>query len=189
MKPAMGRMEFFKEGLKNLKTIGTVTPSSKYLCAKMVGLSDLIGSKCIVELGAGDGVMTSHILKRMPAGAMLFAFEINPKFCELMREIDDPRLIVVEDSAEHLAKYINDHGFEQIDVVFSALPFVVLPDEVSQSIVQSCYDFLKPLGQFFQVHYSLLEKNLYKRIFGNVNVSFQLLNIPPAFILTCSKII
>ncbi len=185
----MGRMDFFKEGLKNLKTIGTVTPSSKYLCAKMVGMSDLSGAKCIVELGAGDGVMTSHILEKMPADAMLFAFEINPKFCELMRAINDPRLVVVEDSAEHLVKYIQEHGFTQIDVVFSALPFVVLPDEVSQSIVQSCYDFLKPLGQYFQVHYSLLEKQLYKRIFGNVNVTFQLLNIPPAFILTCSKII
>lgn len=182
-------IEFFKEGMKNLKTIGTVTPSSKFLCEKMVGLSDLMGAKCIVELGAGDGVMTSHILKRMPADAMLFAFEINPRFCEKMREINDPRLVVVEDSAEHLVKYLKQYGFHQIDVVFSALPFVVLPDEVSQSIVQSCYDRLKPLGQYFQLHYSLIEKKLYKRIFGNVNVTFHLLNIPPAFILTCSKII
>ncbi len=185
----MKKLEFFKEGLKNLSTIGTVTRSSQHLCAKMVGLSDLDNAKCIVELGAGDGVMTSHILAKMPADAKLFAFEINPRFCEMMRNIDDDRLVVVEDSAEHMVSHIRRHGFEQIDVVFSALPFVVLPEDVSQTIVQNCYDFLKPLGQYFQVHYSLLQKNLYKRIFGNVNVSFHLLNLPPAFILTCSKII
>ena len=185
----MTKFDFFREGLKNLKTIGTVTPSSRYLCAKMVGMSDLRLAKCIVELGAGDGVLTSHILAKMPKDATLFAFEINPRFCELMKGIDDKRLVVIEDSAEHLIKYLQDNGFEQIDVIFSALPFVVLPNDVSQTIVQSCYDFLKPLGQFFQLHYSLIEKNLYKRIFGNVNVTFQLLNLPPAFILTCSKII
>ena len=124
----MGRMEFLKEGLKNLKTIGTVTPSSKYLCAKMVGLSDLMGSKCIVELGAGDGVMTSHILRSMPADAMLFAFEINPKFCELMREIDDPRLIVVEDSAEDYAE--NQQGMPVLPVFKTA----EIPDRVKDQI-------------------------------------------------------
>jgi len=183
----MSTIEFFKEGIKNLKTIGTITRSSKFLCAKIVGLSSLDDAKCIVELGAGDGVMTTHILKDMRKDAKLFAFEINPKFCATMRLINDDRLIVIEDSAEHLEEQLRKHGFEQIDVIFSALPFVVFPDEVAQSIVQNCYDILKPLGQYFQIHYSLLEKNLYKRIFGHVDIKFQLLNIPPAFILTCLK--
>ncbi len=183
----MSTIDFFKEGIKNLKTIGTITRSSKFLCAKIVGLSQMKDAKCIVELGAGDGVMTTHILNSMPADATLFAFEINSKFCDIMRQINDPRLVVVEDSAENLEKHINAHGFKQIDVIFSALPFVVFPDEVAQSIVQTCYDILKPLGQYFQIHYSLLEKNLYKGIFGHVDIKFQLLNLPPAFILSCSK--
>ncbi len=183
----MTKMEFFKEGLKNLKTVGTITRSSKFLCTKIVGMSQLEGTTCVVELGAGDGIMTEHILRALPEDARLFAFEINPNFCRLLQQIDDPRLIVVEDSAEHLKQYTADHGFDQIDVVFSALPLVVLPDEVAQQIVQTCYDSLKPRGQYFQVHYSLLERKRYKRVFGNVNVRFQLLNLPPAFILTCNK--
>ncbi len=183
----MSTIEFFKEGIKNLKTIGTITRSSKFLCAKIVGLSSLENAKCIVELGAGDGVMTTHILDRMPQDAKLFAFEINPKFCATMRLIQDHRLVVVEDSAEHLRAQLRDHGFEEVDVIFSALPFVVFPDEVAQSIVQTCYDKLKPLGQYFQIHYSLLERKLYKKIFGHVDIKFQLLNLPPAFILTCLK--
>ncbi len=182
-------MKFFQEGLKNLNTVGTVTRSSSFLCKKIVKMSELSSAKCIVELGAGDGVMTRHILAKMPADCKLFCFEINEKFCITLRSIQDSRLIVVEDSAERLKDYIEQYGFEQIDVIFSALPFVVLPEEISKSIVQNCYDYLKPLGQFLQVHYSLIQKSLYLRTFGNVDVKFQLLNLPPAFILSCVKII
>jgi len=185
----VSKLKFFKEGLKNLRTIGTVTQSSSYLCKKIVDMSDLSAAKCIVELGAGDGVMTRHILDEMPHDGKLFTFEINDKFCDILRDIEDGRLIVIEDSAEYIKKYINQYGFEEVDVIFSALPFVVLPDDVSKSIVQSCYDYLKPLGQFLQVHYSLVQKKLYKRTFGNVDVKFQFLNLPPAFILSCIKII
>jgi phospholipid N-methyltransferase len=183
----MDKMEFLREGIRNIKTVGTITRSSRFLCSKVVSLSNLDGSKCIVELGAGDGVMTKYILKGMPQDARLFAFEINPKFCERLRSISDPRLCVVEDSAENLEFHLSAHGFSQIDTVFSALPFVVLPHDVANAIVASCYRFLKPFGQYLQIHYSLLEKNLYKDIFGHVDVTFHLLNIPPAFILACYK--
>ncbi len=183
----MNKIDFFKESLKEFRTVGTITRSSKYLCSKVVSLSDLRDAGCIVELGAGDGVMTRYILDKMPKDARLIAFEINPKFCEKLRSIDDVRLIVVEDSAENLEHHLAKHGIQEIDTVFSALPFVVLPDEVSQSIVKSCYTFLKPLGQYLQIHYSLLEKKLYQGIFGRVDVTFHLLNIPPAFILACVK--
>jgi phospholipid N-methyltransferase len=152
-----------------------------------VSLSQLDDAKCIVELGAGDGVMTRHILDKMPSNAILFAFEINPKFCELLQKVKDHRLIIVEDSAENLGAHLNKHGFNQIDTVFSALPFVMLPDEVASSIVRNCHHFLKPLGQFLQIHYSLIEKNLYKRIFSKVDVTFHLLNVPPTFIFACLK--
>ncbi len=183
----MDKMDFLREGIRNLKTVGTITRSSRYLCSKVVSLSRLEGSKCIVELGAGDGVMTKHILKGMPADAKLFAFEINEKFCQKLRVINDPRLFIIEDSAENLGYHLAVHGFSEIDTVFSALPFVMLPDEVANAIVVSCHRFLKPFGQYLQIHYSLLEKNLYKNIFGHVDVTFHLLNIPPAFILACYK--
>ena len=183
----MTKIEFLREGIKNLKTVGTIMRSSRFLCSKVVSLSQLGGAKCIVELGAGDGVMTKHILARMPADAKLFAFEINPRFCELLKNIDDDRLNVIEDSAENLGHHLSENGFSEIDTVFSALPFVVIPDDVATTIVNNCHQFLKPLGQFLQIHYSLLEKDLYKKIFSEVDVTFHLLNIPPTFIFACSK--
>ena len=183
----MDKIQFLREGIKNIKTVGTLTRSSRFLCSKIVSLANLRGSKCIVELGAGDGVMTKHILNNMPEDATLFAFEIHPKFCERLRRIKDPRLHVIHDSAENLKDHLTENGFSQIDTVFSALPFVMLPSALAKRIVSSCHQNLKPLGQYFQIHYSLLEKNLYKNIFGKVEVTFHLLNIPPAFILSCYK--
>ncbi|MBK8502673.1 MAG: methyltransferase domain-containing protein [Saprospiraceae bacterium] len=183
----MDKIQFLREGIRNIRTVGTITRSSRFLCSKVLSLSNLNDSKCIVELGAGDGVMTKYILRAMPSDAILFAFEINPKFCQILRIIKDPRLHVIEDSAENLEHHLDKHGFKQIDTVFSALPFVMLPDHVSNAIVASCHRFLKPLGQYLQIHYSLLEKNLYKSIFGHVDITFHLLNIPPAFILACYK--
>jgi len=172
-----------REGLKNLKTVGTVTRSSRHLCEKAVSFVDFQNAKVIVELGAGDGVITKHILKHMRPDARLLAFEVHPKFCALLRSIGDERLIVVEDSAEHIGRYLSDNNLGEIDDVVSAIPFVALPKEAGQQIVTATRDQMKRGGRYIQVHYSLLMKSLYESVFGNVDVNFVPLNLPPAFLL------
>jgi len=178
---------FLRESLKNLKTVGTITRSSKFLCEHVVRLANLKKARCVVELGAGDGVLTRYILSDLPPGSKLLAFEINKNFCSSLREIHDKRLIIIEDSAERLSYYLALYGFAKVDVIISALPFVVFPDAVSGSIVQSCYDYLEPLGKYVQIQYSLLTKKLYKNVFGNLNIRFELLNLPPAFVFISQK--
>ena len=88
----MKKIAFLKESLKNLKTVGTVTRSSKYACKAMIAPVNFDDANVIVELGAGDGVITEHIIKAMKPGSILLSFEVNPLFCEKIREINDPRL-------------------------------------------------------------------------------------------------
>ena len=54
----------------------------------------------IAELGAGDGVITHHILRSLDPKGKLLAFEVLPQLSEHLHKIEDSRLIVVEDSAE-----------------------------------------------------------------------------------------
>ena len=183
----MKAIEFFREGLKNIKTVGTLTRSSRFLCKRIVDQVDFDRAKVIVELGAGDGVITRHILERMGPDARLLAFEVNEKFCEKLRSIDDDRLQVIEDSAEELGKYLAANGSETVDYVISAIPFVALPKELSLSIIRTCHNYLALGGLYIQVHYSLLVKNLYQTVFGNVNVKWMPLNVPPAFVLISRK--
>lgn len=183
----MSALNFLRESLRNIKTVGTVTRSSAPLCRAAIKPVDFATARHIVELGAGDGVITKHILAKMHPEARLMAFEVNPAFCEEMRTINDARLFVVQDSAELLAEYLQSHHFEALDAVVSAIPFVSLPESLADKIVTLCREALRPGAPFSQVHYTLVRKKVYAGIFGNVKIEFVPVNIPPAFVLTSRK--
>ena len=179
----MKAINFFREGIKNLKTVGTVTRSSRFLCQKAIEPIDFSRADAVVELGAGDGVITHHILNEMKPDARLLAFEVNESFCENLHQIEDARLVVANESAELIGRWLRDMGADKADYVVSAIPFVALPRSLSKKMVSEVKKHLKPGGLFIQVHYSLLMKPLYEEIFGNVDVNFVPLNVPPAFVL------
>lgn len=183
----MKKFDFLVEGLKDLKTVGTITRSSNSLCKNMIKHVNFQDADLIVELGAGDGVITRFILEKMKPDARLLVFEINPRFCTILREIGDERLVVAEASAEDIEDFMQDLNAVKVDYVISALPFVALPKALGFDIVGKCHRFLKQGGRYVQVHYSLLSKKLYQGIFGNVDVNFVPLNVPPAFVLVCEK--
>lgn len=181
------KIRFLQEGLKNIRTVGTISRSSQFLCRKMTGLVDFEQARAIAELGAGDGVITRHILPQLHPDGKLLAFEVLPQMSAHLHSIDDPRLVVVEDSAEHIQSHLDKAGIEQVDFIISAIPFVMLPQELALTIVKACRQALRPGGLFIQVHYSLLAKKLYDEVFGNVRIHFEPLNIPPAFVLVSQR--
>lgn len=183
----MNKIKFLREGIKNLRTTGTVTPSSRFLCQSMLKGINFEKARIIIELGGGDGVLTRHILKKMHPDAKLLTFEVQANFCDLLRKIKDDRLIVIEDSAELIELYLQQYGYSQADHIISAIPFVILPKEVAENIIKTCRDHLAPKGYFVQMHYSTLLKSLYESIFPKVKTSFTPLNIPPAFVFHCSN--
>jgi phospholipid N-methyltransferase len=183
----MNAFSFFKEGIRNLKTVGTLTRSSRFLSRGMIRHVDFSSAKVLVELGAGDGVITKHILNQMSPDACLYAFEVLPIMCKHLREIEDDRLIVVEDSAENIGQYLKQNEHTHADFILSAIPFVALPKELGFRIVEQCKKHLVDGGKYMQVHYSLLAKDLYQKIFGNVAIHFVLFNLPPAFVLVSEK--
>ncbi|MEM1319083.1 MAG: methyltransferase [Bacteroidota bacterium] len=180
-------MGFFRESIKNIKTVGTLTRSSKFLCKGMVRHVDFNQARSIVELGAGDGVITEYILKGMKKDSQLLSFEVNEFFCKKLRKIGHPQLHVIEDSAENIRQYLDQLNIREVDYIISAVPFVALPDDLSYRIVEESHKALKKGGLFIQVHYSLLMKKMYENVFGNVDVNFVPLNIPPAFVLVSEK--
>lgn len=183
----MTRLNFLIEGIKNIKTTGTITRSSRYVCRKMIEEVDFDNAKCIIELGGGDGVVTKHILKKLKGDTKLITFEILPKFCELLKNLNDDRLIIAEDSAENIRKHLLANGFEKADYVISTLPIVNLPEDLGERIVTAARDNLVDDGLYMQLHYSLLVKDLYEKVFGNVVYKFVVRNVPPAFIMKSVK--
>jgi len=181
----MNNMEFLSKGLSSLRTTGAVTRSSRFLCQAMAEPIDYSKAKILVELGAGDGVITKHILSRMSPGTKLMVFEVQPSFCEMLRKIDDNRLIIIEDSAEHIGKYLEEYGYEKADGIISAIPFVILPKPLVHTIVTACKENLADGSYFMQFHYSKILKPIYENIFDEVKTKFVARNIPPAFVFRC----
>ncbi|MCB0515124.1 MAG: methyltransferase domain-containing protein [Chitinophagales bacterium] len=186
----MRKIDLFVEGIKNMKTVGTITATSKYAIRKMLKNIDFSQVSCIVELGAGDGCITRNILQKLPPNAKLIAFEINEKFCAVLEKIvaQDPRLILVKDSAENIEQYLEKYEVEKIDYVVSALPLALLPDNVLKNILAVVKNLLPQTGAFIQIQYSLLSYKMLKSFFNSIDIQFVARNIPPALIYQCKNI-
>ena len=169
---------YLKQFVLAPRTTGTVLPSSRYLCEKMLQDVDWENITEVVELGAGDGILTKKILEKMRPDAVLKSFEIRPEFVEKLRTINDNRLTICDYSAEFL------NG--DCDVIFSCVPLVVLPKKVSIKILKSCVNSLRlKNGLFIQFHYSRLCEKLISRYFS-FKRHYVFRNIPPAFVYKCS---
>jgi len=183
----LSTFSFLLEGLRNLRTTGTLTRSSTALCEAAIDRIDFGTARVIVELGAGDGVITEHILKHLHPDGKVIAFEVSPELCADMRAIGDSRLVVAEDSAENIRNWLDKVGADQADHVVSAIPFAALPKALGRAIVQAAKDTLRPGGCYNQVHYSLKTKSYYEEAFGQVEARRVWANLPPAWVLYCRR--
>lgn len=182
------RIEFLRESLRNLRSTGSVSPSSRFLCRAVANKIDPVKAKIVVELGPGDGVITRFILNRLNQNAQLIIFEINPVFVEKIRgTFDDPRMTIVHDSAENMGQHFRALGISEVDYFISGIPFVMLPESLTESITRTCKSWLREGGKFIQFHYSPLLLRLYRRVFGNLSVEVVALNFPPALVISCEK--
>ena len=183
---AKNKLDFFIESIKTLKKSGTLTQSGPALCKAM---TDHIthDHKIIVELGAGDGAITSYILKKMAPDAVLYSFEINDTHFVKLLEFEDSRLQPRCESAEEIIEILAAEGIKHVDTIVSAIPFMVLPTEISLDIIEKSHQILKKGHLFCQFHYSQGLKNLYKATFKEITSEFVLVNVPPAVVFRCKK--
>ena len=183
----MNKIQLFFEALKNIKTVGTVTFSSKYLVNEMIKAIDFREARYLVELGAGNGCITKGLLDRMHPDARLLSFEINERFCGMLHNLNDKRLTVACESAEKLEDYLNADQQQYADAIVSALPMVWLPDELNNKVLDVIMRRLKPGGHFIQLSYKRDTQDKFKHLFPDLEVHFTPLNLPPAFAFVCTK--
>lgn len=174
--------------MRNLRSTGSVAPSSRFLCRAIVEKIDPARAEVVVELGPGDGVITRYILERLKPEARLVIFEINEVFVEKIKAgFNDPRLTVIHDSAENMETHFKHLGITQVSYFVSGIPFVMLPEALTEAITRECLRFLTLHGKFIQFHYSPLLLRFYKKVFGNATFEVVPLNIPPALVVSCEK--
>jgi phospholipid N-methyltransferase len=181
------KVDFLKQSFKNFQEMGSVVRSGHQMCKKMAQFVSKNDDIIIVELGAGDGAITEYILERMSKNSKLLVFEINPDLCEMLEKFDDPRVIIINEGAQNLPLFLEKYKIDSLDMIISAIPFIVLPEELMHEILKISKDALKVGGIYVQMHYALTLKKMYEELFGNIDTFFVPLNIPPGYVFKCVK--
>lgn len=185
----MGNLFFIKQYIIKPRTVGAVLPSSQRLAKKMIEDINFSKAQYIIEYGPGTGVFTQKLIQNRKKGAILLVIEYNRKFYKLLKEkykhIEN--MYIINDSAEAVDKYIYKYDIPYADYVVSGLPFASLPQSVSNNILSKTGSILKDNGRFITFQYTLLKKNLIEQYFKNIDIKREFWNMPPAYVLSCSK--
>lgn len=176
------QIDFLIQGVKNIKEVGAITRSGPILCKKMISPVPNDRDVIVVELGAGDGVITRHLLKKVTPNSKIISIELNEKLFAELSKIDDPRLLAYNDTIENLDKILADLKIEKIDYMVSAIPFMIMDNNVVNTFLNKYKKYIKSKGSFTQVHYAYKRK-FYEKIFGNAKVHFVAANVPPAIVV------
>jgi phospholipid N-methyltransferase len=179
------RLRFLRAFLANPRQVGAILPTSRFAVRDMLDLADVPAARLVVELGAGTGSQTAEILAWLGPDARLLAVEIDARLAKILEErFDDPRLTVIQDSAEHLVEHLDG---ATADVVVCALPFTSLEPGLRRRILDVLPRLLAPAGVALVIQYSPLIQSELRKRFASVRRRISPWNVPPAFLFACSQ--
>lgn len=183
----MNSSSFFKQYIKNPRTVGAVVPSSENLAYKMVEDINFLNASCIVEYGPGTGAFTEKILNKKKYSTIFIAIEYNRDFYKILKNKfrNEKNFILLNGSAENLKQYLDKYNISKVDYIVSGLPFASLPNTMSLKILKTTKDVLKDQGEFITFQYTLFKMNLFKSYFKGIKIKRVLFNLPPAHVLMC----
>lgn len=176
---------FLKRFLSEPGRVGSVAPSSRFLCHEILKQVSWPTVQTIVELGPGTGVFTKEILRKKRPDALFFAVERDGQFRQLLQRRFPG--IMVKQEALQINGYLRELQVDKADVIISGLPFAVFTEELREGILAEVHEALAPGGLFITFQYSLQLHSELQQRFSKVELSFTALNIPPAFVYTCQK--
>lgn len=171
---------FRSECWKHFNETGTIFQCSNFAAEKLANHAIPLEENqngLIVELGAGVGRVTRQILRKINARQNILAFETNPKFCEILEQIQDPRLTIINDCAGNLEKHLNQQPY----CVISVLPLALkktFPEEFKEKLFRDIKEYLIPEGKLVQFQYLFARAfkrddfNRAERIFGNAKSEY-----------------
>jgi phospholipid N-methyltransferase len=170
---------------KNLFVTGAISQTCRSVEIEICRYVPKEDHKIIVEFGMGHGNITREILNNMAPNSKLYAFEVNKSFCDHVRErITDERLVIINDGAENIKKYIQD----DVHSVIASIPFTFISKEKQVGIIQDVYDILVNDAYYSQILYSKIPFKKFQKIFDSCYIERIKDNMPTAYVFHCKKI-
>lgn len=182
------RIAFLRGFVAHPGEVGSVIPSSHVLERRLVRSARLLRARCVVELGPGTGGTTRAFLGAMPSTAQLLAIELNEEFAVRLRSsVRDPRLTVVQGSAEFIDRFLAERGLPAPDAVISGIPFSTMPHAVADRIAAEIARVLAPGGRFVAYQVRAHVADYATPYLGRARKEWELVNIPPVRVFTWTR--
>jgi phospholipid N-methyltransferase len=183
------KLLFLSNFIKKPKEVASISPSSKHVIKHIIKYIDFENTNTIVEYGPGIGNITSILLHNLKEDAKLICFETNKKFCNFLRnKIHDPKLLIVNDSAQNLDLHLKNLKIKNIDFAVSGIPFSLINVKDKKEIIRKTKECLRKKGKFIVYQNSQHVKKYLSSYFTKISGEFEVRNMPPTFIFACEKI-
>ena len=180
-----GPLSYIEAFLKD-KKVASIAPSTKFLVERVVKMLPP-GVKTIVEYGPAEGVVTRDLLAALPADGILVAIETNADFVAALGKIRDPRLKSVHGDVQQVAELVRPFGIDRVDAIVSGIPFSFLKPMPRHQLIHKTEEQLRPGGRFIAYQVTAHLWPMMEYHFPEVDVQFELRNLPPNFIFTGFK--
>lgn len=173
------RLRFLLGFLRRPMSVASVVPSSRWLTRRIAQAAVRDGTRVVVELGPGTGVVTRGLLDALPRDGRVLALELEADFAERLAEEPDPRLVVHQGDALQLRSIVGEHRLPRVDAIVSGIPFSTLGRDAGQRILQAAWGALAPGGRFVAYQFRPHVDRFATPLFGPPDVEFEPWNVPP----------
>ena len=181
-----GAVSYIEAFLKDRK-VASLHPSTKFVIERVLKMVDWGSARVIVEYGPAKGVITKPLLAQLPPDGVLVAIETNDHFVDSLRRIEDPRLRVLHGSVLDIDELMAPLGVGPADAVVSGIPFSYLKPVDRHRLLHKTEARLGRRGRFIAYQFTTHLIPLMKYHFEDVDVQFEIRNLPPHFIFTGFK--
>lgn len=197
-KPKIKKSVFLKEGLSDIRSIGALCSTSRFVAKAMapkINAGD--PPQIIIELGMGTGSITKEIIKHLRPQDTFIGIEQNEKLLEVCKNnicSGDKNISVKLEHglAQDIRSILQKHKINQADYIVCTIPFRILPKNDTEKILKEAKKVLKSGGYFSFIRFlpALETKFIYKILDGFSIASKKLIirNIPPAEVIIMQKI-
>lgn len=185
-------IQFLQAFLKNPLHVGAITPSSSDLALQMIEGIEPNDENVVVELGVGTGSFTKLINQIVSDDKSYLGVEISRDFVKALKK-EYPHLKFVCGNAAKLQKLHEKSGLGKVSYIISGIPFVSLPNDVGDEILDEISRFMDQGCMFRTFQYAhgyympsaVKLRKFMKMRYGRAKKSPLIVkNVPPAYSLT-----
>ena len=185
-------IEFLQAFLKNPTKVGSITPSSPELAHEMLKGVEPDADNVVIELGVGTGAITKFLQELVPDERSYLGIELDEALVRLVGK-NYPDLNIVCGNAADMSEIYSRSGLGKVSYIISCLPFVSLPAEIRNSVLDEVDKFMQKGCLFRTLQYAhgyylpsaIKFRKLMQERFGNEQRSpLVVKNVPPGYLLS-----